>query len=105
MRGQSRIVAVVFVARRAKALLTATFDDSVSTGSLAMHQRFGGSATVGNLVIFAPFDANAAGAYDVTTGTFDEISTGGLALSRKFADAVAVGNLVVFAPYSANVVG
>eukprot|EP00966_Prymnesium_polylepis_P035087 815366-Prymnesium_polylepis.1 len=91
MRGQSRLIAVVFMVRRAKvSLATIIFDDSVSAGSLTLDRKFGRSAAVGNVVVFAPFDADVVGVYNVTSGTFDvSISAGGLALNQKFSGAVA----------------
>eukprot|EP00966_Prymnesium_polylepis_P307856 7114356-Prymnesium_polylepis.1 len=44
---------------------SATFDASVSTGSLIWADKFTGAVAVGNLVVFAPYDADAVGVYDV----------------------------------------
>eukprot|EP00966_Prymnesium_polylepis_P216956 5021472-Prymnesium_polylepis.1 len=75
------------------------FDDSISTGSLTMSSKFSGAAAVGNMVVFAPYHANAVGVYDAVAGIFDDsISTGSQTGTGKFSGAAAVGNIVVFAP-------
>eukprot|EP00966_Prymnesium_polylepis_P283885 6558308-Prymnesium_polylepis.1 len=82
------------------------FDATISTGSLTVAGKFVGAAAVGNLVVFAPRNANAVGVYDVRTGTFDSsVSTGTITMDGKFYGAAAVGNLVIFAPHDANAVG
>jgi hypothetical protein len=52
---------------------TLTFDGSVSTGSLAMTAKFTGAAAVGDLVVFAPRNANVVGMYSTKTQAFDGI--------------------------------
>eukprot|EP00966_Prymnesium_polylepis_P308646 7132701-Prymnesium_polylepis.1 len=47
------------------------FDASASTGSLTRASAFRGAVALGNLVVFAPFDANTVGIYDVGEQTFD----------------------------------
>jgi hypothetical protein len=70
-----------------------------------MDSKFAGAAAVGELVVFAPSEANAIGIYRTTNSTFASVSTGSLTMSYKFSGAAAVGGLVVFAPYNANAVG
>eukprot|EP00966_Prymnesium_polylepis_P296642 6853065-Prymnesium_polylepis.1 len=82
-----------------------TFDSSVSTG-LSGNSKFGGPVLVGTKVVFAPFNQQLVGVYDVGTSTFDaSISTGTLTTNAKFSGGAAVGNTVVFAPFNANWVG
>eukprot|EP00966_Prymnesium_polylepis_P065109 1511056-Prymnesium_polylepis.1 len=71
-----------------------------------MGDKFYGAVAVGNLVVFAPSDADEVGLYDVMTRTFDaSTSTGIASVSERFTGAVAVGNVVVFAPFNADAVG
>jgi hypothetical protein len=73
-----------------------------------MDYKFAGAAAVGELVVFAPRDADAdvVGIYNTQTGTFDaSVTTGSLTMDYKFFGAAAVGDLVVFAPFNADAVG
>ena len=70
-----------------------------------MDSKFAGAAAVGELVVFAPYNANAVGIYHAHARTFTSVTVGSLTMDRKFRGATAIGELVVFAPSEANVVG
>eukprot|EP00966_Prymnesium_polylepis_P235844 5454376-Prymnesium_polylepis.1 len=82
-----------------------TFDSSCSTGSPFMIDKFSAAAALGNIVVFAPRNADSVGTYDVIMGTFDTPVNTGIYVDTKYMGAVAVGDLVVFAPSSADAVG
>jgi hypothetical protein len=67
--------------------------------------KFRGATAVGELVVFAPANADVVGIYNTQTGTFNRVSTGSLTMNNKFMGAAAVGELAVFAPFNADVVG
>ena len=56
-------------------------------------------------MVFAPYNANVVGIFDVATNSFETVSTGTLTMDWKFSGAATVGSKVVFAPRDANVVG
>lgn len=83
-----------------------TFDALVSTGALTGDNgALIGGAAVGMVAVFAPYNADAVGVYDVAARTFDSVPTGALTINLKFAGAAAVGTVVAFAPSYADAVG
>eukprot|EP00966_Prymnesium_polylepis_P011980 275081-Prymnesium_polylepis.1 len=65
--------------------------------------KFAGAAAVGNLVVFAPYNADVVGVYDAIARTSGHsVSLSGLTMDNKFQGAAAAGNVVVFAPYNAD---
>jgi hypothetical protein len=57
-------------------------------------------------VVFAPFNIDYVGIFDINTNSFASVSVYNIIdMDQKFAGAATVGTKVVFAPYSADVVG
>ena len=101
-----------FTVSASVAVSTANCVSACTTGSLTTtSNEFSGAAVVGHdKVIFAPFNSDWVGVYNVDHSTFDtSVSTStaavGLTDDGKFMGAAAVGTKVVFVPYNAGYVG
>ena len=79
---------------------------TIATG-VSGSQRFEGATTVGDLVVFAPYDLNSVGVFDPSTSRLSSIDISNtISGQAKFDTVVAADNgLLVFVPYSATKVG